>query len=112
MRISPGESARSRFPKSIWDRLHLGSAPSGIGSMVGHVLVRAGIDSPRKGAHQFRHALACQMLRHAATRPVLRLQGHRGSQHGGGFGPGYIAVALNDGVAVQVEYALTRRCEI
>jgi len=36
---------------------------SGVGSMVRHALERAGIDSPRKGAHQFRHALACQMLK-------------------------------------------------
>ena len=30
-------------------------------------LVRAGIDSPRKGAHIFRHALATQMLRQGAS---------------------------------------------
>ena len=32
----------------------------GIGSIVRHALARAGIDAPRKGAHQFRHALACR----------------------------------------------------
>lgn len=35
--------------------------------MVRHALERAGIDSPRKGAHQFRHALACQMLKQGAS---------------------------------------------
>ena len=36
-----------------------------IGSVVKHALEKAGIDSPRNGAHQFRHGLACQMLRQA-----------------------------------------------
>lgn len=40
---------------------------SAISCVVRHALERAGIDSPRKGAHQFRHALACQMLRQGAT---------------------------------------------
>jgi len=35
--------------------------------VVKHALERAGIDSPRKGAHQFRHALACEMLRQGAS---------------------------------------------
>jgi len=35
--------------------------------VVMHALARAGIDCPHKGAHQFRHALACQMLRQGAT---------------------------------------------
>jgi site-specific recombinase XerD len=39
----------------------------GIGSIVKHALVRAGVDAPRKGAHQFRHGLASQMLRHGAS---------------------------------------------
>jgi integrase/recombinase XerD len=39
----------------------------GIGSMVRHVLARAGVDAPRKGAHQFRHGLASQMLRQGAS---------------------------------------------
>jgi integrase/recombinase XerD len=34
-----------------------------VGSLVKHALARAGIDSPQKGAHQFRHALASAMLR-------------------------------------------------
>jgi len=38
-----------------------------VGSVVRHALKRAGIDSPRKGAHQFRHALASEMLRGGAS---------------------------------------------
>lgn len=38
-----------------------------IDSLVRRALARAGIDPPRKGAHQFRHSLACQMLRQGAT---------------------------------------------
>ena len=30
-------------------------------------LRRAGVDSPRKGAHLFRHSLAADMLRHGAS---------------------------------------------
>jgi integrase/recombinase XerD len=40
---------------------------SAIDSVVRKALARAGIDSPRKGAHQFRHSLASQMLRQGAT---------------------------------------------
>jgi site-specific recombinase XerD len=38
-----------------------------IGSLVRHALQRAGIDAPTTGAHQFRHALATQMLRQGAS---------------------------------------------
>ena len=41
-------------------------------------LERAGIDAPTKGAHQFRHALATQMLRHGASLTEIgELLGHR-----------------------------------
>jgi site-specific recombinase XerD len=54
---------------------------SGIGSMVRHVLARAGIDASRKGAHQFRHALACQMLRQGASLSEIgELLRHRSPQ--------------------------------
>jgi site-specific recombinase XerD len=39
----------------------------GIGSIIRHALQRAGIQAPTTGAHQFRHALATQMLRHGAS---------------------------------------------
>jgi site-specific recombinase XerD len=38
-----------------------------IGSIVRHALQRAGIKAPTTGAHQFRHALATQMLRRGAS---------------------------------------------
>jgi site-specific recombinase XerD len=41
--------------------------PEAISSLVGHTLARARIKTPSKGAHQFRHALATQMLRHGAS---------------------------------------------
>ena len=40
---------------------------SAIGSIVRHALERAAIDLPRKGAHQFRHGLACELLRQGAS---------------------------------------------
>ena len=41
--------------------------PSAIGSLVRQALVRADVSAPTTGAHQFRHALATQMLRHGAS---------------------------------------------
>ena len=38
-----------------------------IGSIIRHALQRTGIQAPTTGAHQFRHALATQMLRHGAS---------------------------------------------
>jgi integrase/recombinase XerD len=52
-----------------------------IGSVVKHALARAGIDSLRKGTHQFRHGLACQMLRQGATLAEIgELLRHRSPQ--------------------------------
>ena len=49
-----------------------------IGSVVKHALKRADIDAPTKGAHQFRHALATQMLRHGASLTEIgEVLGHR-----------------------------------
>ncbi|SPK70439.1 putative integrase/recombinase y4rA (plasmid) [Cupriavidus taiwanensis] len=39
----------------------------GVGSIVRHSLQRTGINAPTTGAHQFRHALASQMLRHGVV---------------------------------------------
>jgi integrase/recombinase XerD len=41
--------------------------PSAVGSIVRDALVRAGVSAPTTGAHQFRHGLATQMLRHGAS---------------------------------------------
>lgn len=52
-----------------------------IDSVVQHALARAGIDAPRKGAHQFRHSLACQLLRHGASLAEIgELLRHRSPQ--------------------------------
>jgi len=40
---------------------------SAIDSIVKHTLERAGLDLPRKGAHQFRHGLACELLRQGVS---------------------------------------------
>lgn len=54
---------------------------SGVGSVVRHALERAGITSPTKGAHQFRHGLATEMLRQGATLGEIgELLGHRHPQ--------------------------------
>ena len=46
--------------------------------LVERALTRAGSDSPRKGAHQFRHALATTMLRQGASLAEIgELLGHR-----------------------------------
>jgi integrase/recombinase XerD len=52
--------------------------PSAVGSIVRHALLRAGIDAPTTGAHQFRHGLATDMLRHGASLSEIgELLGHR-----------------------------------
>jgi integrase/recombinase XerD len=52
-----------------------------IDSIVKHALAHAGIDAPRKGAHQFRHSLACQLLRHGASLAEIgELLRHRSPQ--------------------------------
>jgi site-specific recombinase XerD len=54
---------------------------SGVSSVVRHALQRAGIDSPTMGAHQFRHGLATEMLRHGASLGEIgELLGHHHPQ--------------------------------
>jgi site-specific recombinase XerD len=49
-----------------------------VGSIVRHALERAGIDAPTRGAHQFRHGLATEMLRRGASLGEIgELLGHR-----------------------------------
>lgn len=53
----------------------------GVGSIVKHSLERAGIQAPTKGAHQFRHGLACEMLhRGASLSEIGQLLGHQHPQ--------------------------------
>jgi integrase/recombinase XerD len=49
-----------------------------VGSIVRHAILRAGIEAPTTGAHQFRHGLATQMLRHGASLAQIgELLGHK-----------------------------------
>jgi len=53
-------------------------SPCAVGAVVHHALLRAGIDAPTTGAHQFRHSLATQMLRQGASLAEIGgLLGHR-----------------------------------
>jgi site-specific recombinase XerD len=52
-----------------------------IGSIVQHAIEHTGIDAPTKGTHQFRHALATEMLRHGASLAEIgELLGHRSAE--------------------------------
>jgi integrase/recombinase XerD len=52
--------------------------PVAIASLVRHNLARAGIQAPTRGAHQFRHGLATNMLRHGASLTEIgEVLGHR-----------------------------------
>jgi integrase/recombinase XerD len=52
--------------------------PCGVGSIVRHCLLRAGLDAPTYGAHQFRHGLATELLRQGASLGEIGgLLGHR-----------------------------------
>jgi site-specific recombinase XerD len=52
-----------------------------IDCVVRRALARAGIEAPRKGAHQFRHSLACQLLRQGASLAEIgELLRHRSPQ--------------------------------
>jgi site-specific recombinase XerD len=53
----------------------------GVGSIVRHRLLRAGVEAPTYGAHQFRHGLATEMLRQGASLGEIgELLGHHNPQ--------------------------------
>ena len=53
-------------------------SPTGIDSVIRHCIQRAGVETPSYGAHQFRHALATQLLRGGASlEEIGDLLGHR-----------------------------------
>jgi len=62
----PRSGDRALFLSSNAPIRGLGSQTS-IGSIVAAAIARAGVHPLHAGAHQFRHALACEMLRHGAN---------------------------------------------
>lgn len=59
-------SSRALFLRAHAPIRGLGAPPT-VATIVGAAITRAGIDTPHGGSHQFRHALAADMLRHGAT---------------------------------------------
>ena len=62
----PPSDSRRLFLRTHAPIRGLGGTNS-LGPIVKRAFVRAGIDSPRNGAHQFRHGFATQMLRQGAS---------------------------------------------
>ena len=62
----PTHSSRALFLRACAPIRGLGAAQT-VTTIVGAAIKRAGIDPPHRGTHQFRHALATDMLRHGAT---------------------------------------------
>ena len=62
----PQSDCRQLFLRSRAPVRGFGSATS-IGSVVYAAVTRAGIETCHRGTHQFRHALACEMLRNGAS---------------------------------------------
>lgn len=58
---------RHLFLRSMAPIRGLLDGSDGVGSIVRYALERAKVDAPHRGSHQFRHALAAQMLRHGAS---------------------------------------------
>jgi len=61
----PCSDSRKLFLRAMAPLRGLGAAQT-VTTIVGAALQRAGVDTPHRGAHQFRHALAVDMLRHGA----------------------------------------------
>ena len=52
--------------------------PGGVGWLIRHAIERAGINSPTRGTHQFRHALSTEMMRQGASLSEIGdVLGHR-----------------------------------
>jgi integrase/recombinase XerD len=67
----PVSTDRHLFLRTRAPARSLKHGSDGVGSIVRNALRRAGVDSPRKGSHQFRHALAVQMLQGGASLPEI-----------------------------------------
>jgi site-specific recombinase XerD len=62
----PRSDSRRLFLRALAPLRGLGAAQT-VTTIVGAALQRAGVDTSHRGAHQFRHALAADMLRHGAS---------------------------------------------
>ena len=62
----PASSSRALFLRACAPIRGLGAGQS-VATIVGAAIKRAGIETQHRGAHQFRHALAADMLRHGAN---------------------------------------------
>jgi site-specific recombinase XerD len=62
----PASRSQALFLRACAPIRGLGSATT-VTTIVGAAIKRTGIDMPHRGTHQFRHALASDMLRHGAT---------------------------------------------
>ena len=62
----PSSNSRKLFLRALAPLRGLGAAQT-VTTIVGAALQRAGVDAPHRGAHQFRHALAVDMLRQGAA---------------------------------------------
>jgi integrase/recombinase XerD len=67
----PPAEDRHLFLRSMAPVRGLQSGGNGIGSIVRYALERAKVDSPHRGSHQFRHALAVRMLQGGASLPEI-----------------------------------------
>lgn len=76
----PGSASRRVFLRARAPNRGFQGA-CGVGSLVRHAIERAGIHAPTRGAHQFRHGLATEMLRQGASLGEIgELLGHRHPQ--------------------------------
>jgi integrase/recombinase XerD len=72
---------RHLFLRSMAPVRGLLDGSDGVGSIVRYALARAKVDAPHRGSHQFRHALAAQMLRQGASLPEIgQVLRHRSPQ--------------------------------
>jgi len=77
----PTSQDRHLFLRSVAPMCGLMEGSDGIGSIVRYALNRGGVDAPHRGSHQFRHALAVQMLQVGASLPEIgQVLRHRSPQ--------------------------------
>jgi len=77
----PSCGDRHLFLRSMAPIRGLLDGSDGVGSIVRYALARAKVDAPHRGTHQFRHALAAQMLRQGASLPEIgQVLRHRSPQ--------------------------------